>query len=107
MEEMVTRLRSELFKAISHPTRLNILDYLKDGEQCVCDIIEKLDLEQSNVSQHLGILKKQGLLQSRKDGTKMMYKIKYPEILDIIKLSNNILSTQLNETQEMLQYFKD
>ncbi len=104
---MVTRLRSELFKAISHPTRLNILGYLKDGEQCVCDIIEKLDLEQSNVSQHLGILKKQGLLQSRKDGTKMMYKIKYPEILDIIKLSNKILSTQLNETQEMLQYFKD
>ncbi|MDR3565302.1 MAG: metalloregulator ArsR/SmtB family transcription factor [Negativicutes bacterium] len=61
-EDIVIKLTSDFFKTLSHPVRLNILRLLKDGERCVCEIIDELDIEQSNLSQHLGLMKKQGLL---------------------------------------------
>lgn len=106
VREVVNRLKAELFKAIGHPTRLQILEYLQDGEKCVCEIISELDLEQSNVSQHLGILKKQDLVSSRKEGTKMMYRLKHDDILKIIDSVGEILDRRLDETREALHYIR-
>lgn len=79
-----TRLRAKIFHALSDPTRLEILEFLRIGEKCVCEIIPHVELIQPVVSRHLRILKECGLLKDRKDGTKRLYSIAEPEIFEII-----------------------
>lgn len=106
MEDVVIKLISDIIKSIGNPTRLKILNFLKEGEKSVIDIINFLGMEQSNVSQHLGVLKNNGLVEFQKVGTKKLYKLKYPEVMDMIKLSNSILSQQLQESGKTLKYVK-
>lgn len=77
---------SEIFKAIAHPVRLQILNGLMTHECNVNHIVENLSLPQSTVSQHLSILKNKGLIQPRKDGVKTCYQIKSQMIIDILRL---------------------
>lgn len=105
-QDIVTKLTADFFKALSHPVRLEILRNLKDGERCVCELIEEIDIEQSNLSQHLGLMKKQGLLVSRKDGQKMMYRIAYPSILEVVTAAEKTLSEQISHSQSLLKFLK-
>jgi len=101
MSNIYLNLTSSFLKALAHPTRLKILDRLKDEvELCVCHIYEDLELEQSNVSQHLKILKDQGILISRKDGLKVMYSVRHKEVFDILDLVKKSLQNQLKEEQK-------
>lgn len=100
MSKLFFDLSSSFFKSLAHPTRLQILERLKnEDELCVCHIYEDLDLEQSNVSQHLKILKDQGILSSRKDGLKVMYRVRHREVFDILDIVKKMLLTQLDEAQ--------
>ena len=83
--------RADFIKALSHPTRLKIIEYLQGGEKCVCEIHISLDLEQANVSRHLSILKKEGLLQSRKEGLKVIYWVTDQSIYKIIGLCDELI----------------
>jgi ArsR family transcriptional regulator len=65
--------QSEIFKALAHPTRVQILQLLRNGEKCVCEIVPALKMEQPNVSRHLYVLKKEGILSCRKEGLKVIY----------------------------------
>lgn len=105
-EDIVIKLTSDFFKALAHPVRLSILRILKDGERCVCEIIDELDIEQSNLSQHLGLMKKQGLLESRKDGQKVLYRIVYPSVLDVVTAAEKTLSEQISHSQGLLKFLK-
>lgn len=98
MKEKISQLKADLFKAIAHPTRIRILELLKDGELCVCDIFEELNVEQANTSQHLAILKKQDILQSRKEGLRVIYSIKYPGIIEILETADKLLLLQAKDT---------
>lgn len=103
MSSMYYELSASLLKALAHKTRIQILERLKSEEElCVCHIYEDLELEQSNVSQHLKILKDKGILTSRKDGLKVMYSVRYKEIYTILDLVKDILSKQLEEAHEQL-----
>ena len=77
--------RSQVIKALAHPARLFILDYLADGEKCVCKFTEELELDQSTVSKHLGVLKKAGLVEFEKKGLNVFYRLKCPCIMDIFE----------------------
>lgn len=66
---------SEILKAISHPTRLQILQVLLNGSKCVSDIVNSIDLPQAIVSHHLGVLRNGGVLNRRKEGTRIWYGI--------------------------------
>jgi len=83
-KEKENRFRSKIFKALSDPTRLEILDFLRNGEKCVCEIIPHVALIQPVVSRHLKILKDTGLVTDRKDGTRRLYSITEPQIFGII-----------------------
>ncbi len=82
---------ANFLKAISHPTRLKALEFLRSGEKCVCEIVAALDLEQANVSRHLAILKREGLLMSRKEGLKVIYQVADQRIYQIIDLCSDII----------------
>jgi ArsR family transcriptional regulator len=105
-EDIVTKLTADFFKTLSHPVRVNILRLLKDGERCVCEMIDELDIEQSNLSQHLGVMKKQGLIDSRKDGQKVMYRVVYPSVYDVVNAVEKTLSEQISHSQSFLKFLK-
>ena len=73
-----------IFKALADPTRLKILECIKDGEKCICEIIPYTGKSQPNVSQHLKVMKHAGIINERKDGTKIMIKASNDEIFKIV-----------------------
>jgi len=105
-EDIVVKLTADFFKVLSHPVRVKILHSLKMGERCVCEIIEELDIEQSNLSQHLGVMKKQGLIDSRKDGQQVIYRIVYPSVLEVIGAAEKTLSEKIGDSQSILKFLK-
>ena len=85
--QQLYRLQAEVIQAAGHPVRLAILHYLKDGEQCVCDIAEHIGAQRSNVSRHLNLMLKSGVLEFRKDGLRAMYRLRTPCIMKFIDRS--------------------
>jgi ArsR family transcriptional regulator len=92
--EKPNRLKATVFHALSDPVRLEILEFLRDGEKCVCDIIPQLNLIQPVVSRHLRILKDSGIVKDRKDGNKRLYSITDSRIYKIM----DIITPELSET---------
>lgn len=99
---MGNQLISNVFKALAHPTRIQIVKLLRNGELCVCDILPNLDSEQSNTSQHLTVLKNQGIVESRKDGSKVIYSVKNKEVYEMVDLVEAIILRQIEETKTSL-----
>jgi DNA-binding transcriptional ArsR family regulator len=94
--------QASVLKALGQPTRLQILDLLKGGERCVCEIFPAIHQEQANVSKHLSILKQAGILESRKDGLRIIYKIKAPEVLILLSGVSKLLKAQANEQHRLM-----
>ena len=103
MSDMGNQLISNIFKALSHPTRLKIVKLLREKPLCVCDILPQLDSEQSNTSQHLSVLKNQGIVDSKKDGLMVIYRIKSPEVYQMIDIAEGIILRQIEETKSSLE----
>ena len=75
-----------MLKAIAHPTRISIISFLEDGKKLtVTEIHEKLNLEQSTTSHHLGILKDKGVLASKRDGKNTYYFLRHEQLSNIVE----------------------
>jgi ArsR family transcriptional regulator len=81
---------SRSLKAMSHPLRLKILCTLGDQEVSVQDIVERVGTSQSNISQHLAILRDKGILSSRKDANRVFYKVVDARTLQLISMMRNV-----------------
>jgi len=101
-EQLIYEKQAEIAKAIAHPFRIAILDFLKDGEQCVCDIAEHVGSERSNVSRHLSVMVRSGVLGCRKEGQKVIYTLKTPCILDFFSCVTDVLKHQAKENEKLL-----
>ena len=101
MKELV-EFRADILKALAQPTRLKIIDFLRDGERCVCEIFPAIDEEQSNTSRHLNMMLAAGALSRRKDGLKIYYAIKHPEILEIVDIATNIVKKEISVRHKLL-----
>jgi len=80
----------DVFKSLADPTRLKILECIKNGEKCICEIIPYTGKSQPNVSQHLKVMKHAGIIDERKDGTKIMIKASNDEIFKIVDWVKNL-----------------
>jgi DNA-binding transcriptional ArsR family regulator len=97
------RFKAQIFHALSDANRLEILEYLRDGEKCVCEIVPHLSLIQPVVSRHLKILKDVGAIRFRKDGTKRMYFIVDPRIYGASDaLTPDLIAVLKKEVMEQL-----
>ncbi len=101
--DFTNQLTGNLFKALGHPTRIKILRLLEPGPLCVCDILPQLESEQSNTSQHLSVLKQSGLVESRRDGTKVIYSVPDAQIFDILQLAEKLILKQIEVTAGKLK----
>jgi DNA-binding transcriptional ArsR family regulator len=84
--EMSYEHLAELFKGLAHPTRLQILDLLREGELCVCHIEASLNKRQAYVSQQLMSLREAGLVDSRRDGLQVYYRLSHPRTNELLNL---------------------
>lgn len=101
--QLLFEKQAEIAKAIAHPLRIAIIDFLKDGEQCVCDIAEHVGSERSNVSRHLSVMVNAGVLDYRKEGLKVIYKLKTPCIFEFLSCTSRLLKQQASENRKLLQ----
>ena len=83
-KDNLNRIRAKVFKALSDPIRLEIIEFLRGGEKCVCEIIPHIDVIQPLVSRHLRILKDCGLVKDRKDGVRRLYSITDSNIFETV-----------------------
>jgi len=84
LEGDATRFKAKLFKALADPYRLKIIELLREGEKCVCEIFPHFGIAQPLASRHLKILKDCGLVKDRKDGNRRFYAITEPEIFEVL-----------------------
>ena len=101
-QKRMYKLMADVISAAGHEIRLAILDFLKNGEQCVCDIADHVEANRSNVSRHLAVMLNAGLVAQRKDGLKMMYSLRTPCILNMTQCVVGVLKQRTAETSEVL-----
>ncbi len=102
-EQLLFEKQAEVAKAIAHPLRIAIVNFLKDGEQCVCDIAEHIGSERSNVSRHLSVMVNAGLLEYHKEGLKVIYKLKCACIVDFFSCVSRVLKQQAKDNERLLK----
>jgi ArsR family transcriptional regulator len=88
-------LHARVCKAIADPKRLLIINELRDRELSVGDLCEALDLSQSNVSQHLAILRERGVVSARREGTSVIYTLRGRKVLEAVDLLREFLAEDL------------
>ncbi len=103
MHEKALAMKSDLLKALAQPTRLKILELLREGEKCICEIIPAINGEQSNISRHISLMQKSHLVSTRKDGIKVMVKISDPRIFEILDKVSVVLKTQMQEQNQLVR----
>ena len=96
--------QAELLKALAHPVRLQILDILRDGEQCVCHIEAVLGQRQSYISQHLMLLRKTGLVADRKDGLRVYYRVHDSSVYAVLDVARSLISRQAQKYGRSLSF---
>jgi len=102
MEEKAIGLKAEVLKALAQPTRLKILECIRGGEKCICEIVPEINGEQSNISRHISVMQKSHLISTRKDGVRVMIKVKGPEVFEILDKVGLLLKRELNEQRKVL-----
>jgi DNA-binding transcriptional ArsR family regulator len=102
METRAYRWQARVAKALAHPTRIAILEMLRRGEICVCEMGPELEASQANVSQHLAVLRDSNLVVARRDGTRMMYRVTDERVFRVLDLMGSIAHDQLNAARQAL-----
>lgn len=97
------KFQAEILQAMAHPIRLEIIDFLKDGPQCVCDIASNADAQRSNVSRHLAVMLKAGIVDCQKQGLKVIYSLKTPCILNFLTCANKVVHNQVTQANAVLE----
>jgi DNA-binding transcriptional ArsR family regulator len=102
MHDSSRRFKADIFQALAHPTRIAILEFLSAGELSAGALIEKLGMEQTNVSQHLAVLRAKQLVSNRKSGNQVFYAVRDPIIIDVLNLMRTYFHANLKESLGML-----
>ena len=84
--------RAEIIKAMAHPARLIVLEALKNGERCVCELNKLVELDQSTLSRHLSVLKNSGIISDEKRGLNVFYKLRCPCVLKYIDCIERVIN---------------
>lgn len=98
----LSQFKAEFFKALAHPLRIRILDALRRGEVGVNELCSRLNVEQSNLSQQLAVLRSRNILATRKDGTNVYYSVRDPQLFELLDVAKKIFNSHLIEVKDLL-----
>lgn len=102
MPDSLRRFKADIFQALAHPTRIAIIELLVNGELSAGELIEKLGMEQANISQHLAVLRAKQLVVNRKSGNQVFYSVRDPIIIKVLELMRRYFYSHLQEAMELL-----
>ncbi|HVY77366.1 MAG TPA: metalloregulator ArsR/SmtB family transcription factor [Solirubrobacterales bacterium] len=100
--EPIHRVKAEFFRLLGHPARVRILELLRDGELSVGKLQAELGIDSSGASQHLAAMRRQGLLESRREGTSVFYRVRDPRVFQLLETARQLIGSYLEETQALL-----
>ncbi len=103
VQKSVSDLRVKILSSLCDPSRLELIEYLSEGERCVCEIIPAFQRSQSTISKHLSILHEAGILDRRIDGKRTMYSIKNPKIFALLKEIDALALDQISELSDVVK----
>ena len=103
MDDALRRFKSEIFQGLAHPTRIAIVELLRDGELSAGTLIEKLAIEQANASQHLAVLRAKQIVVSRKAGNQVYYSIRDRALIEVLEILRRYFYSQLSTTVDILK----
>jgi DNA-binding transcriptional ArsR family regulator len=98
---------SDLCRILTHPVRLHVLDELRRGEKSAGELCAGVDSTKANVSAHLAMLRKAGVVSVRRDGQKIYYSIKFPRIYEAFDIMRDVLMSVLSDQGTMYEEFKN
>jgi DNA-binding transcriptional ArsR family regulator len=97
------QINAGIFQALAHPTRVGIMEILRDGEMSVGQLCEKVGIEQANASQHLAVLRNKHLVETRKVGNLIFYRLRDPRLGKLLEMLREYVSDHLSEALAMLK----
>ena len=97
MQDILRRFKADLFQALAHPTRIAIVEQLREGELSAGALIERLGMEQANVSQHLAVLRAKNILINRKAGNQVFYSVRDPLIIQVLDIMRQYFHSHMSE----------
>jgi DNA-binding transcriptional ArsR family regulator len=106
VQNLLRSYKASIFQALGHPTRIAIVEILRDGELSAGAIQERLGIEQANVSQHLAILRTRQILINRKVGNQVLYSVRNPVLLEVLDIMRRYFHSHLREAVQMLDEIK-
>ncbi len=103
----IHRIKAEFFRTLGHPSRVRILELLKGGEMTVGDLQAELGIDSSGTSQHLGVMRRQGILEARKEGTSVHYSVRDPRVFQMLESARQVIGSHLEEANALLDELAD
>ncbi|HET7664609.1 MAG TPA: lsr2/espR transcriptional regulator [Mycobacterium sp.] len=97
------KLKADFFKTLGHPARVRILELLSERDRSVGELQPQVGIESSNLSQQLGVLRRAGVVQARKDGNTVIYSIASPDIADLLAVARKVLARMLSDRVAVLK----
>ena len=107
MDTALRKFKAEFFKVLAHPGRIQIIECLRTGEKTVGESQVFLADEPASASQHLALMRTKGIVEGRRSGTSVYYRVRDPRIFDLLDVARAIFNAQLADTQEMLGQLAD
>jgi DNA-binding transcriptional ArsR family regulator len=103
MNRTLRQFKAQIFQGLAHPTRIAIVDALRNGEISAGTLVERLSLEQANASQHLAVLRAKQIVVNRKVGNQVYYSLRDPVLIEVLDLLRRYFSSHLTETRGLLE----
>ena len=98
----MSEVKAELFKALAHPARVRVLEVLVDGERSVGELQPLVEIEMSHLSQQLGVLRRAGVVVTRKERSSVFYALRDPLVAELLLVAKQFLVATLAETRDLL-----
>ena len=102
MPDALRNFKAQIFQALAHPTRIAIVEALRNGELAAGKLLELLQIEQANLSQHLAVLRARQVVVNRKAGNQVFYALRDPVLIKVLDELRQYFHSHLNETVTML-----
>jgi len=96
------QLKADFFKTLGHPARIRVLELLSERDHAVAEMLPEVGIEAAHLSQQLAVLRRAGLVVTRKEGSTVIYSLTSPEVAELLKVARTILTTMLSGQVELL-----
>ena len=97
------QLKAEFFKTLSHPVRIRVLELLSEREQAVAELLPHVGIEPAHLSQQLAVLRRAGLVTTRREGSNVIYSLTSPQVADLLAVARGILANLLSDQVGLLE----